>query len=314
MSAPSLPSAATVSVVDEVDQYSKSVQGVDIQGLRAGQGHGPNLIRATAGDGFIATSVDMGFPMLNRTTISDDVVIAAVIRSAPRGARWCEFDLETDMVVLYGAGVEHVATNPEGLGFSFAAIRIETLLAASESMGTVINLPARGEVSTVPGGAATAVLGRTISSVVDAATAGVSPGENHEDDVLHALANLLGGTPRREALRTGRCIDNRHVVRTCIEYATAIGRLPSVRELCMVAHVSERRLRLAFTQTFDMPPTRFFRLWALDCAYGRLRRVGGSATTVTTVAADLGFVHLGRFASYYVSTHGELPSATLARA
>jgi AraC family ethanolamine operon transcriptional activator len=37
-------------------------------------------------------------------------------------------------------------------------------------------------------------------------------------------------------------------------------------------------------------------------------------TNVTSVAMRFGFLHLGRFASFYQKTYGELPSLTMARA
>ena len=89
------------------------------------------------------------------------------------------------------------------------------------------------------------------------------------------------------------------------------GRIPSVSELCLAAQVSERRLRQAFVDEFDLSPSRFFRHWALTLARQRLRSADGARHTVTEVAVDLGFNHLGRFAAYYRQLYGEAPSTTL---
>ena len=101
------------------------------------------------------------------------------------------------------------------------------------------------------------------------------------------------------------------MVRACIAFAEAVGRIPSIAELCTVAHVSERRLREAFTDEYDVPPTRFFRAWALGEAHRRLAHGDPADESVTQVAADLGFDHLGRFSGHYRRIFEERPSETL---
>jgi len=75
--------------------------------------------------------------------------------------------------------------------------------------------------------------------------------------------------------------------------------------------VSQRRLRSAFNEEFGEPPSRFFRNWALERARRHLIEAGPTKLTVTEVATELGFDHLGRFAGYYRRLFGEAPSATL---
>jgi len=50
----------------------------------------------------------------------------------------------------------------------------------------------------------------------------------------------------------------------------------------------------------------------LERAHERLR-VAGPADTVTSIALDCGFAHLGRFPAAYRIAFGELPTETLAR-
>lgn len=130
-------------------------------------------------------------------------------------------------------------------------------------------------------------------------------------DVLRSLLNLLPVERPRERVGSAQGIDSRIIVRECIRYVSATRRIPSLSELCTVAKVSERRLRSAFTDEFDQPPTRFFRTWALEEAHRRLRVARPEDLTVTRVALDLGFEHLGRFAGHYRGLYGEPPSATL---
>ena len=115
-----------------------------------------------------------------------------------------------------------------------------------------------------------------------------------------------------DAPRGGRTSDDA-VVAVCVDLAEANGRPPGIAEMRLAAHVSERRLRTAFVQACGVPPTVFFRRWALDRAYRQFTGQGNQPVTVTKTAMDLGFGHLGRFAKHYHRQFAELPSETLAR-
>jgi AraC family ethanolamine operon transcriptional activator len=129
-------------------------------------------------------------------------------------------------------------------------------------------------------------------------------------ETLHAVAVALADDSLKRRVEHGRRIDSRGLVSGCIEYADAIGRVPSISELCLVAHVSERRLRTAFTDTVNLPPIRYFRYRLLNQARRRLLDSVQSGVTVSDVAAAHGFEHFGRFAAGYRELFGELPSAT----
>ena len=131
------------------------------------------------------------------------------------------------------------------------------------------------------------------------------------DDAARALVLALTDQQTEKRIGAGTTIDSRRVVHVCIDLAHAMERIPSIGEMCLAAHVSERRLREAFVQEFSQPPSRFFRDWALH--HARLRLLAGEPphVTVTGTAQDLGFFHLGRFAGHYRAVFGEKPSVTL---
>lgn len=86
---------------------------------------------------------------------------------------------------------------------------------------------------------------------------------------------------------------------------------PSLRELCELAHASERTLHLAFRESFGTAPKTYLRALRLSAAHRRLRH---GERSVTEVATDLGMFHFGRFAVEYRAMFGEPPSETLRRA
>jgi AraC family ethanolamine operon transcriptional activator len=91
----------------------------------------------------------------------------------------------------------------------------------------------------------------------------------------------------------------------------SLGQCPSVAEMCVAAYVSERRLRNAFHDAFDMPPSRYFRARMLSRAREGLQT---GRQDVSRVALEVGFHHLGRFAQQYADLYGERPRDTLAAA
>jgi len=86
-----------------------------------------------------------------------------------------------------------------------------------------------------------------------------------------------------------------------------------ISEICSELKVSRRSLHRAFDDVLGIGPVTFFRQKRLSDTYAALRRSGNAQTSVTAVAFEHGFSELGRFAQYYKSQFGELPSETLQR-
>jgi len=300
------------SVVEDADGYERSVHGVRIRSIRTGSGSGPNAVLTASGDSFTLTAVSAGFPMLNRTTIGDDRFLAAVVRSTPPEASWCDIDLEPGMVVVFGPGAEHTGVNPAGLEFAFVAVETEVIGDFADGVGLPFAPPPRGRVDALPQSPQVTALGSTISSLADVAASGTIPVGRSDDDVLHRVTATLSGDRTLPRTRAG-ALHSRVIAATCAEHAEEINRIPGIRELCSVAHVSERRLRAAFVDVYGIPPSRFFRLWALNKARRHLALGDSTSDSVTEIAFALGVRHLSRFASRYKRLYGENPSTTLAR-
>jgi transcriptional regulator GlxA family with amidase domain len=83
--------------------------------------------------------------------------------------------------------------------------------------------------------------------------------------------------------------------------------------LCRALAVSERRLRKAFHNRYDLPPCRHLRMLRLSQARSALLSADRRCATVTKIATSFGFVELGRFSVEYRKTFGESPSQTLQR-
>jgi AraC family ethanolamine operon transcriptional activator len=88
----------------------------------------------------------------------------------------------------------------------------------------------------------------------------------------------------------------------------------TVVELCAACKVPRRTLNRAFQNAVGMGPATYFRRVRLNRARRALQRVRARSTTVTNVALELGFRHLGRFAKQYNELFGESPHETQHRA
>ena len=294
--------------VGESEGYERSVAGIDIHAIRTGVGGGPNRVSVVTDGVVTATSCDIGFPIMTRTTIGDDrFIIGGVRRSA--GSRWCGLDLEDGSLVGYGPGAEHTGANNEGLSFAFTVASGEALHERARTLGVCIELPAAGTVLEM---GAQAGLEPWVDLVLSPYGSSRSRyAEQKLDEILSAMVLAFHRPLRSPRTSRGpRRWDDREIVHRCIDLAEALERRPTLSELCAVSRVSERRLRTAFASQFDTSPAAFFRLWALTVARRRLSDVDGSDQPVTRTSLDLGFGHLSRFAQYYQQVYGESPSVT----
>lgn len=297
-------------VADEAEVCSVALPGLTLDVIRTGAGHGPNITRSRDfGDVVIASRV-IQFPIVGRTDIADHRILAVLITAAPEGSRWCEIDVEPGTVLLYGSGSEHTEVSPPGLSFSSVLIDCERLEELADQLDLPLRLPGKGMVDAFGPSPSVRTLAAVLSSRRNPLTS-TAFGPTQGSSALHAVAAALSEDAPNGRIGRSVKIDSGHVVRVCIEYVDSIGRTPSVAELCLVAHVSERLLRGAFTDTVGLSPLRYFRYRLLNRARERLIDADEGHETVSEIAIDLGFTHLGRFASRYEQLFGELPSATL---
>ena len=340
---PTTNTTSQLVVADEVELSQGALPGFPLDVIRIGVGNGPNITRSRGLGDVVITSRTIQFPIVARADVVDDRRSAVLITSAPEGSRWCEVDLESGTVLLplnvedfplleeavfeevevdgeeladainqvtiYGSGSEHTQISPVGLGSSFALFDSESLEVLADQLGLSLRVPRNGAVQALDPTPSVRSLAAVLNSRSDPlVSSAFDPPQGLS--ALHAVVAVLSETPHGGAGRRAT-INSRSVVGISIEYAESIHRAPSIAELCMVAHVSERRLRSAFTETVGMAPLKYFHYRLLNEARSRFIATENGHETVGVIALDLGFTHLGRFASRYQQLFGELPSATL---
>ncbi len=123
----------------------------------------------------------------------------------------------------------------------------------------------------------------------------------------HNYSEALRGDGRRPLLP--------RVVRRAQDFMQANVQRPlTLADLCDHLHVSARSLQQAFVDHTGESPMVYWRNLRLDKVREALRRAASQASagaSVTRVAEDHGFLHMGHFAAQYQRRFGERPVETL---
>jgi len=209
--------------------------------------------------------------------------------------------------MVYGPGAEHAAINRPCLCFTFVITDLDHLHHAATVADVPFDPARHGDVVEFRPSEGTRALGGALDTYTAGAVSGSSRSA-HADDLLLSFAHLLRLEADSGSIGRGKGMDSRQIVTSCVDFAVATDRIPSISEMCLAVHVSERRRRHAFVEEFDLPPSRCFRAWALDEAHRRLRAADPADCTVTTIEAGLGFDHL---AGHYKDVFDEYRSTTL---
>lgn len=300
----------TLNVVDETDGYTSALAGITAEAVRIGLGVGPNEVLAIPIESGAVADLSYGFPLTAHADIPSDRVLVAYIRENPGGSRWCGTQASEGSVVMYPPGTEHVAIAHDGLRLTYAVVETEHLMAHACALGVAADIPSHSGLIEFPRSPEAQQFVASLDRLTDRARISGAL-DRPAEHMLTQMVGLLADQDRVTRFGPGKGIDSREIVASCIEYAEAVARVPSLGELCTAAHVSQRRLRKAFNDEFDCSPSNYFRTWALQQAHRRLRDGDPAVCNVTVVATKLGFDHLGRFASYYNDVYGVNPSATL---
>ena len=159
------------------------------------------------------------------------------------------------------------------------------------------------------------VLLRSIANTWSALNSKIPPSEitikELEDDML---AGFILYSNRNSNVRTSDMYDSPNHLRYAEEYIRENLSNPITRD--QLAEVSGRTIRTlsrAFEKKYEFGPMAFIKQRRLDAAYQDLLRAKAGNTSVTQIAHNYGFAHVGKFAIEYRKIFGESPSASLAK-
>ena len=293
---------AVETVARDVDELALVLPGAEFGLSRVDNGADATRVISRFHSGVSRHDMDFGFSVLGGGAIDDSTLIVGIPTAAgPTPTLWDGAEVAVGSVWVYGPGTTHHASDVYGLRVDVLCVDYESLRETAEVLGVDIgdweNRRARLDG---PGWQGRSIL--AVGSELD------------QDGDAAALLSSVARALSSGSFDVGsqRMLSSTEIVGRSFEYLDATGSwFPPIADLCKAALVSERRLRQAFIDCFDRPPSQVLRTRALNAVHRALRNGTSHDSSVSGVAIRHGFRHLGDFARYYRLTFGETPSQTL---
>jgi AraC family transcriptional regulator, ethanolamine operon transcriptional activator len=274
------------------------------------------LVRAHLGL-LVVDTVYCSLPLAFRgETVADRVWLAAPMNRTGSGQLNGE-PLTPGHLLAFGGSVEVAGASGAPLQCGMLSIAPSVLERMAAALGVKSRPPGEGEfcvASVVDQGRlsrAFDLLSRTVHDREEAALAEREAGAIERAFLEIAVRSLAGDPSRSPSYQSARLTSAR-IVRTCEDYARK-WRYQDVTlaGLCEASGVSERRVRSAFYECYQMSPTAYLRVAALNAVRRDLVEGPRLRDAVSHAATDWGFWHLSRFAAQYRALFGESPRHTL---
>jgi AraC-like DNA-binding protein len=286
-------------VAADVDGVNVALPGIELDFSRTDRGVGNTNFRSWHHSGVSIHHATVGFSMVGQGVISNSTLaMVTPLRAAAIPTRWEGEEAHEGEYNIYGPGAGHYAVDSAGSELSIVCADIRALEATAETLGR--ELPDLDGRRVTRQGPPKAIFSAVFTELDDG-------GDGAQ--VLRQIVNAVSATSRDNSSRRG--IRSTEIVGRVNDHLEASGAwFPPIVDLCIASAVSERRLRSAFIDCYDMPPSRYLRSRALSSAHQILRQRSPEWDSVSAIALAHGFRHLSNFALYYRQTYGSAPSET----
>ena len=274
------------------------------------------LIRAHLGP-LVADAVYCSLPLALRGETAADRVFLVVPMNRTGSGQLNGEPLIPGNLLAFGGSAEVAGASGAPLQCGMLSVTPSALERTATALGIKSLLPGEGEfrvASVVDRGRlsrAFGLLSGTVEHRKDAALAKREAGVIERAFLEIVVSSLADDSSRSSPSQAARLASAR-IVRSCEDYARK-WRYQNVTlaDLCAVSGVSERRVRSAFYECYQMSPTAYLRVIALNAVRRELVDGPPLRDAVSRAATDWGFWHLSRFAAQYRALFGESPRHTL---
>jgi len=239
---------------------------------------------------------------------------ALLTKSAPE-IIWCGGPADSGTLLCFDEGRDFESSSPAGFAVHTLSITTEHVASIAEraELGSVQRL-GRGarRIPLAPGEAKRLRAGLSLvtRSIDRDPTAAADPGIRQaiEGDLAAGMLRAAMGDAPQPAPAAASIREL--ALRRALDFIEAhAAEAPRIADVCAASGASERTLRYAFHERFDMSPKGYLQAVRLNGVRRELRR-RGNRPTVSAAANRWGFWHLGQFAADYRRLFGELPSET----
>jgi len=293
----------------EAEEFATAIPGVDVEYVRTGPGSSPCRMTVAGTDDAQLSVGSMGFSAIARSEIPGNVGVFVLITAVPVGGRYCGIELGVGQLFFYAPGTSFVGVEAIGLEASILTVPTDSMHRAAEVLADTV---AKRSVQPLPRDPAVERLASLLASV--SLRPECMDDAQRVEHLLEAAIGALTADPSVGRDPTGRRLASRRIVVRSIDYVESTQTYqPTMGQLCRAASTSKSRLRQAFVDMYEMPPTKYFQHRLLSRLRDELLPADPSSSSVTDIASSLGIAEFGRLSGRYRGAFGELPSATLLR-
>ena len=231
---------------------------------------------------------------------------------------WCGGRADSSTLMSFDAGGDFEACSPARFAVHTLSVSTEHLesIADEAELGAVQRLGRDARRIQLDPGQAQRLRSAlsTVTALIerDPASAGLPEvRETIETDLATGMLRAaVGGAP---LARPVPAVARERALGRALEFIEArAAEAPRIADVCRAAGASERTLRYAFAERFDLSPKAYLQAMRLNGVRRELLKDEPGAS-VSDAANRWGFWHMGQFAADYRRLFGELPSQTRAR-
>ena len=293
---------------DSLEQLSSLTKAWDLDFRLVQNGGFQGQIRQTVMPEILITYARFGTKLHQAGTTPPGYRTFGIPDKECQGFWWLGNEVNSNCVTRFGTDSELMCISNSDFAVYTLSLREDYLEKLSESLG--LSCPGTDRNVTRVASEEMAILHQLARSAVFHRVSSV------RTRVANQLAQrLLTDCADGTSVPCSSARSRDQAIKRVIDYLTEHGcNHPNLPDLCEVAHVSERTLQYAFRERYDLSPVQFVRCWHLNSARQLLLSSSHDGKTIGDIAGMCGFLDPSAFARHYRLLHGELPSATIARA
>jgi len=296
----------------DIDLFTDALAGWDVRFLPLERGGGDFQISMLRTPAVMIQQVALGSRAYQGGAPAEGFVTFGLITDTCGGIKWNRFNLNQTSITVFPAGQEFRCVAPAGFQPTSITIEKVKLSQIAEHYQLAIDIETLGstEIALPISREETQYFQRLLRSVGIRGTLNSNERLSVlEHDLPLCLLQLYSVAQDRSQQPIGVKASDLALSRALQFFKMNAAKPIGITDVCRAAFIDKRMLQRAFRDYFDVTPLEYLRLDRLQRAR-RMLMLSQSNISVSEIAFDCGFTHLGRFSGYYLKQYGELPNET----